>query len=85
MIPATATPPPAWRSQAAAFAQYFTQHALPPLVVMGLLVGIWELLCHAPGAALPPPSQVIADTWGLITGEALTGQAQDARPNGPTP
>ena len=67
LAPATATPPPAWRSRAAAFAQYFTQHALPPLVVMGLLVGIWELLCHAPGAALPPPSQVIADTWELIT------------------
>jgi nitrate/nitrite transport system permease protein len=67
LAPAPATPPPAWRSQAAAFAQYFTQHALPPLVVMGLLVGIWELLCHAPGAALPPPSQVIADTWELIT------------------
>ncbi len=67
LAPATATPPPAWRSRTAAFAQYFTQHALPPLVVMGLLVGIWELLCHAPGAALPPPSQVIADTWELIT------------------
>ena len=65
--PAAVPPPPAWRSHAAAFAQYFTRHALPPLVVMGLLVGIWELLCRAPGAALPPPSQVIADTWELIT------------------
>ncbi|MDX9884273.1 nitrate ABC transporter permease [Thauera sp.] len=67
LAPATAAPPPAWRRHAAALAQYFTRHALPPLVVLSLLVGIWELLCQAPGAALPPPSQVIADTWELIT------------------
>jgi hypothetical protein len=33
---------------------------------LGLLLGIWELLCRGQGAALPPPSQVISDTWQLI-------------------
>ena len=34
---------------------------------MGLLTVIWELLCSRPGAALPAPSQVVTDTWELIT------------------
>jgi nitrate/nitrite transport system permease protein len=46
---------------------HFTNHILPPLVVMGLLTVIWELLCSRPGAALPAPSQVVTDTWELIT------------------
>jgi nitrate/nitrite transport system permease protein len=40
--------------------------ALPPVVVLSLFLVIWELLCRGPGAALPPPSRVIADTWELI-------------------
>jgi nitrate/nitrite transport system permease protein len=43
------------------------RNALPAVVALGLLVGLWELACHGKGAALPPPSQVISDTWQLIT------------------
>jgi nitrate/nitrite transport system permease protein len=39
---------------------------LPPLFALGVLVGLWELLCSAPDASLPPPSRVVADTWELI-------------------
>ena len=39
---------------------------LPPLIVIGLLLGIWQILGSRPGAALPSPSQVIRDTWELI-------------------
>ena len=39
---------------------------LPPLCALGVLVGLWELLCSAPDASLPPPSRVVADTWELI-------------------
>ncbi len=42
------------------------RNALPAVLALGLLIGLWELLCHGKGAALPPPSQVIADTWQLI-------------------
>ena len=41
-------------------------HVLPPLVIIGLLLVIWELLGSRPGAALPPPSKVVQDTWELI-------------------
>jgi nitrate/nitrite transport system permease protein len=42
-------------------------NALPAVFALGLLLGLWELLCHGKAAALPPPSQVITDTWQLIT------------------
>jgi nitrate/nitrite transport system permease protein len=41
-------------------------NVLPPLCALGVLVGLWELLCSAPDASLPPPSRVVADTWELI-------------------
>ena len=61
------TPPSVLQARAVASWKYFTNHILPPLVVMGLLTVIWELLCSRPGAALPAPSQVVTDTWELIT------------------
>ena len=41
-------------------------HVLPPLLVIGFLVLVWQLLGSRPGAALPPPSKVVQDTWELI-------------------
>ncbi|MFD1330857.1 nitrate ABC transporter permease [Methylopila musalis] len=39
---------------------------VPPLVVLALLLFLWEMICSQPGSALPPPSQVISDTWELL-------------------
>jgi nitrate/nitrite transport system permease protein len=41
--------------------------ALPPLIVLAALVGVWEVLSTRPGATLPAPSQVWADSAELIT------------------
>jgi nitrate/nitrite transport system permease protein len=41
-------------------------HVIPPAIVLTLFLLVWELLCRGKGATLPPPSQVIADTWELI-------------------
>jgi nitrate/nitrite transport system permease protein len=41
-------------------------NVLPPLCALGVIVGLWEVLCAAPDASLPPPSRVVADTWELI-------------------
>lgn len=65
IAPAPAAPS-AWRMHALGLYRRFSQHVLPPLVVLVLLVTVWELLCTRPGAALPPPSQVLSDTWELI-------------------
>jgi nitrate/nitrite transport system permease protein len=44
----------------------FMTYVLPPLIVIGLLVLIWQVLGSRPGAALPSPSKVVQDTWELI-------------------
>lgn len=38
----------------------------PPLIVLIVMVGIWEVLCADPGSALPSFTQVITDTRELI-------------------
>jgi nitrate/nitrite transport system permease protein len=43
------------------------RNALPAALALGLLLGIWEMVCRGQGAALPPPSRVVADTWQLIS------------------
>jgi nitrate/nitrite transport system permease protein len=39
---------------------------LPPVIMLGVLGVLWQLVCSQPGATLPPPSKVVADTWELI-------------------
>lgn len=39
---------------------------VPPLIVLGLILFVWQLLCSAPGASLPAPGKVIADSWDFI-------------------
>jgi nitrate/nitrite transport system permease protein len=63
---ATATPASRAGAWLAAKARALAIHVLPPLILIGLLVLIWELLCARPGATLPPPSRVVQDTWELI-------------------
>jgi nitrate/nitrite transport system permease protein len=53
----------AWARQAI---RGFTTHAVPPLVIIGFLVLIWQVLGSRPGAALPAPTKVVQDTWELI-------------------
>jgi nitrate/nitrite transport system permease protein len=40
---------------------------LPPVLMLGLLGLLWEIICSQPDSSLPPPSKVVADTWELIT------------------
>lgn len=44
----------------------FFQNVVPPLIVIGGLIMLWEALLSGEGSRLPPPSQVINDTWELI-------------------
>ncbi|MCQ4294478.1 nitrate ABC transporter permease [Pseudomonas stutzeri] len=46
--------------------RYAVQQLVPPLVILLVLGIIWEMLCSGADAALPPPSQVVAETWELI-------------------
>ena len=53
------------------------RNVLPPLVVLVLLLGIWQALCSAPGATLPPPSQVFQESYDLIAYPFFVYGSQD--------
>jgi nitrate/nitrite transport system permease protein len=78
---ATAVPPaPAAAAQVVAFepkrpafavrlrarAARIAASVAPPLLVIGIGLLVWELICRQAGATLPPPSKVLDDTWELI-------------------
>jgi len=48
--------------QASAFARI----VVPPVIVLGLTLFVWQMLCSQPGASLPAPSKVISDSWDFI-------------------
>ena len=39
---------------------------VPPILVLGVVLLAWQLLCAAPGSSLPSPSKVVADSWDFI-------------------
>jgi len=47
-------------------AKVVASNVVPPVVVLAVILGVWELLCRKAGATLPPPSRVLKDTWELI-------------------
>lgn len=57
--------------------QAIGRHALPPLIMLGLLLAAWEILCSRPGATLPPPSAVWSDANDLILHPFFDNGPQD--------
>jgi nitrate/nitrite transport system permease protein len=64
-LPAPKRPPLAARI--ASHASAIAARVVPPIIVIALTLMVWEILCSKQGASLPPPSQVVAETWELIT------------------
>ena len=64
-LPAPKRPPLAARISSHASA--IAARVVPPIIVIALTLMVWEILCSKPGASLPPPSQVVSETWELIT------------------
>lgn len=54
---------PAWLQH---YGGIFMRQVLPPLIFTAVLLIIWQMLCSMEGSALPPPTQVVTDTWELI-------------------
>lgn len=53
------------------------RNVVPPLVVLAILLGIWQLACSHAGATLPPPSQVWSEAHDLITAPFFNNGPQD--------
>jgi nitrate ABC transporter permease subunit len=45
---------------------HLPQTLMPPLVVIGALLAIWQLLCMAPQSPMPGPIQILMQTWNYI-------------------
>lgn len=57
---------PALAEKIVPFLKTAAANIIPPVVVIALLAGLWQILCSAPGSALPPPSSIIQNSWELI-------------------
>ncbi|MGU9979851.1 nitrate ABC transporter permease [Phreatobacter sp. HK31-P] len=50
---------------------------VPPLLTLGLIMLVWEILCSGAGATLPSPSQVWRDASDLILDPFFVNGSQD--------
>ena len=55
-----------WTNSLVRICTHVAARVLPPAIVIGLLILVWQMLGSQPGASLPSPSQVVTDTWELI-------------------
>lgn len=53
------------------------QSVLPPLVVLAILLGLWQIAFSDPGSSLPPPSEVWAQSRDLIVNPFFENGDQD--------
>jgi nitrate/nitrite transport system permease protein len=58
--------PPSRAAQNLAKARHVLAVVLPPLILVGLLMLVWEWASSGPGASLPPPSAVWSTSYELI-------------------
>ena len=50
---------------------------IPPLVMLGLILAVWQVLCMKPGATLPAPSKIWSDAYDLIVDPFFVAGPQD--------
>ncbi len=53
------------------------RNVLPPLVVLAILLGVWQVLCSSPTASLPSPHQVWQESFDLIAYPFFNYGSQD--------
>ena len=50
---------------------------VPPLIMLGLILGTWQILCMKPGATLPSPSKIWVEAYDLIVDPFFVAGPQD--------
>jgi nitrate/nitrite transport system permease protein len=55
----------------------FAARILPPLVMLGFILIVWEMLCSRPGATLPAPSKIWSEARDLIVDPFFVAGPQD--------
>ncbi len=52
-------------------------NVLPPIIMLALILGVWQLLCMKPGATLPAPTKIWAEAKDLILDPFFVAGPQD--------
>ena len=52
-------------------------NVVPPLVMLGLILTVWQILCMKPGATLPSPSKIWSEAYELIVDPFFVAGPQD--------
>src|SRR5262245_7705908 len=58
--------PSYWQARVLPALGAFAARALPPLVMLVLILAVWQILCMKPGATLPAPSKIWNEAYDLI-------------------
>src|SRR5438093_6082442 len=73
----TVAKPSFWQARVLPALGGFAARALPPLVMLALILGVWQVLCMKPGATLPAPSKIWAEAYDLIVDPFFVAGPQD--------
>ena len=66
-----------FQSRAIAKAGEIAVRVLPPLVMLAIILGVWQLLCMKPGATLPAPTKIWTEAKDLIIDPFFVAGPQD--------
>jgi len=58
-------------------AKEWAARIVPPIITIGALLIVWQILCMKPGATLPSPSRIWVDAKDLITDPFFVAGPQD--------
>jgi nitrate/nitrite transport system permease protein len=69
--------PSYWQARVLPALGAFAARALPPLVMLVLILAVWQILCMRPGATLPSPSKIWTEARDLIVDPFFVAGPQD--------
>ena len=58
-------------------AKNIAANVIPPILMIGLILVVWQILCSRPGATLPAPSKIWKEAYDLIVDPFFIAGPQD--------
>jgi nitrate/nitrite transport system permease protein len=69
--------PSLWQTRVLPALGAFAARALPPFVMLVMILTVWQVLCMKPGATLPAPSKIWIEAYDLIVDPFFVAGPQD--------
>ncbi|MFL5172266.1 MAG: nitrate ABC transporter permease [Microvirga sp.] len=77
MLRLSVAKPSLWQARVVPALGAFAARALPPLVMLVMILTVWQILCMKPGATLPAPSKIWTEAYDLIVDPFFVAGPQD--------